>query len=103
MSLLREARRQRPISTGKVPEICVLYPDGDIVCNLLEQNNFSLNLHWACYHSKLYNFELAGITFGIVGCAVGSSYALEIISITVQKWLSTRAAKPENGTLYLDP
>lgn len=75
-SLLREARRQRSISIGKVPEICVLDPDGDIVRNLLEQNRCSLNPHWACYHSKLYDFELDGITFGIVGCAVGSSYAV---------------------------
>lgn len=75
-NLLREARRQRSIPVGKVPEICVLDPDGDIVRNLLEQNKCSLNPYWACYHSKLYNFELDGITFGIVGCAVGSPYAV---------------------------
>jgi len=75
-SLLREARRQRSIPAGKIPEICVLDPDGDIVRNLLEQNKCSLNPHWACYHSKLYDFELDGITFGIVGCAVGSSFAV---------------------------
>ena len=76
--LLREARRQRSISAGGVPEICVLDPDGDIVRNLLEQNKCSLNPRWACYHSKLYNFELDGITIGIVACAVGSSYAVLI-------------------------
>ncbi|OGW91679.1 MAG: uridine phosphorylase [Omnitrophica bacterium RIFCSPHIGHO2_12_FULL_44_12] len=75
-NLLREARRQRSIPIGKVPEICVLDPDGDIVRNLLTQNKCSLNPHWACYHSKLYNFELDGIIFGIVGCAVGSSFAV---------------------------
>lgn len=75
-NLLREARRQRAIPSGKVPEICVLDPDGDIVSNLLKQSKCFLNLHWACYHSKLYDFELEGITFGIVGCAVGSSFAV---------------------------
>ncbi len=75
-NLLREARRQQNIPDGKIPEICVLDPDGDIVSNLLEQNKCSLNPHWACYHSKLYNFELEGIAMGIVGYAVGSSFAV---------------------------
>jgi uridine phosphorylase len=75
-NLLREVCRQRSITAGKIPEICILDPDGDIVNNLLKQNKCSLNPHWACYHTKLYNFELDGIIMGIVGCAVGSSFAV---------------------------
>ena len=75
-NLLREARRQRRIPSGKVPEICVLDPDGDILRNLLEQNKCVENPYWACYHSKLYNLDLDGITVGVVGCAVGASYAV---------------------------
>ena len=33
-NLLREARRQKRIARGKVPEICVLDPDGDLVRHL---------------------------------------------------------------------
>jgi hypothetical protein len=33
-NLLREARRQKGIAKGKVPEICVLDPDGDLVRHL---------------------------------------------------------------------
>jgi uridine phosphorylase len=75
-SLLREARRQRSIPTGKIPKVCILDPDGDIVRNLLEQNKCSLNPYWACYHTRLYNFELEGITFGIIRYVVGSSFAV---------------------------
>jgi len=75
-SLLREARRQRSIPEGKIPEICVLDPDGDIVRNLLGQKKCSLNPHWACYHTILYNFEIDGMTMGIIGYAVGSSFAV---------------------------
>lgn len=75
-NLLREARRQKSIPTGNVPEICILDPDGDIVRNLRAQGKCSLNPYWACYHSKLYNFELDGLTFGIVGSVVGSAYAV---------------------------
>lgn len=76
-NLLREARRQRNLSSDSVPRICVLDPDGDIVRNLLKAGNCSLNSHWACYHSQMYNFELNdSTTIGIVGCVVGSSYAV---------------------------
>ena len=30
-NLLREARRQKALGQAKIPEICVLDPDGDIV------------------------------------------------------------------------
>lgn len=33
-SLLREARRQKGLADGAVPEICVLDPDGDLVSHL---------------------------------------------------------------------
>lgn len=31
---------------------------------------------WACYHTELSTFALAGKTVGIVGCAVGAPYAV---------------------------
>src|SRR3972149_4835835 len=75
-NLLREARRQKSIPGGKIPEICVLDPDGDIVQNLLETGQAQINPHWACYHTRLYNFVYEGIEFGIVGWAVGASFAV---------------------------
>jgi uridine phosphorylase len=95
-NLLREARRQRSIPIGKIPDICVLDPDGDIVRNLLEQDRCSLNPNWACYHTKLYNFELEGMTLGIVGYAVGSSFAVlvaeELIASGCQFLMSITSA-----------
>jgi len=75
-NLLREAKRQKAIPEGSLPKICILDPDGDIVQNLLETGLAHPNLHWACYHTRLYNFKYAGIEFGIVGCAVGASFAV---------------------------
>lgn len=31
---------------------------------------------WVCYHTDLYVFEEGGLTLGVVGCAVGSSFAV---------------------------
>lgn len=75
-NLLREAHRQKDIPHGPVPGVCVLDPDGDIVRYLLATDRTTLNPYWACYHTQMYNFEQGGIEFGIVGCAVGSSFAV---------------------------
>lgn len=75
-NLLREARRQKNIPEGQIPPICILDPDGDIVKNLVDTRRAKVNPYWACYHTRLYNFEYEGIEFGIVGCAVGASFAV---------------------------
>jgi uridine phosphorylase len=75
-SLLREARRQKGLEEASVPEVCVLDPDGDIVRHLRATEQARRDPAWACYHSDLYRFEHSGRAYGIVGCAVGASYAV---------------------------
>lgn len=75
-NLLREARRQKNITQGHVPSICILDPDGDILSYLKTNGIATFNNHWACYHTKLYDFEYQGIRFGIIGSAVGASFAV---------------------------
>ena len=74
-NLLREARRQKDLRDCSVPRICVLDPDGDIV-RYLKKNSAKLSSCWACYHSDLYTARYKDIDFGIIGCAVGASYAV---------------------------
>ena len=75
-NLLREARRQKALSDIPVPEICVLDPDGDILRALLRMERARLSPSWSCYHTELYEFEQEGERFGIIGCAVGASFAV---------------------------
>jgi uridine phosphorylase len=35
-----------------------------------------LSRHWACYHTELCLFDLDGECLGVVGCAVGASFAV---------------------------
>jgi hypothetical protein len=77
-NLLREARRQKQITASRIPDICVLDPDGDIVRSLIARGETRLEPGWACYHTQLYSFSRNGIDFGIVGCAVGAPYAVLI-------------------------
>lgn len=74
-ALLREARRQKSIPAGSVPEICLLDPDGDLFRHL-KDSGARRNPHWACYHTELYELEIADETVGVIGCAVGSSFAV---------------------------
>ena len=75
-SLLREARRQKSLIDLPTARVCILDPDGDIVRRLKADGRARLDPAWACYHSELYRFEAAGQEFGIVGCAVGASFAV---------------------------
>lgn len=75
-NLLREARRQKGLPPTDVPEICLLDPDGDILRALRHDGRAHLSPGWACYHTELYEFEVQGVRCGIIGCAVGASFAV---------------------------
>ena len=75
-ALLREARRQKGIPIGPVPDICILDPDGDIVRHLLAADRARRLPAWACYHTDLHVFEHEGLDYGIIGCAVGAAFAV---------------------------
>ncbi len=75
-SLLKEARRQKELPDQPVPEVCILDPDGDIVRHLVSTNRAEKDKTWPGYHTDLYRFERNGKEIGIIGCAVGSSFAV---------------------------
>jgi uridine phosphorylase len=106
LTVLREARRQRQLPGLHVPPVCVLDPDGDIVRWLKRTETGTLSETWACYHSELYEVDLAGERVGVVGCAVGAPYAVLVaeqmfvsgcevlFSITSAGRIGTRATPP---------
>ena len=75
-ALLREARRQKGLPIAKVPALCILDPDGDLVRRLRNSGQAKLSENWPCYHTDLYEFPLAGEPAAIVGCAVGAPFAV---------------------------
>jgi uridine phosphorylase len=85
-NLLREARRQKQIPECNVPTICLLDPDGDILDYLLRNKKATINRCWACYHTRLYTFNLHGCEVGIVGSVVGVLIA-EQLFVSGCQWL----------------
>lgn len=75
-NLLREGRRQRGRPDIPVPAVCLLDPDGDIVRHLIATGRATEHPGWACYHTTLWTFDLDGVDIGVVGCAVGASFAV---------------------------
>jgi len=75
-SLLREARRQKGAEAVAVPKVCLLDPDGDIVRQLRADGRARRHEGWVCYHTDMWVFDLDGHEIGVVGCAVGASFAV---------------------------
>lgn len=75
-NLLREARRQKNIPARNIPEICLLDPDGDIIKYAMKSGIAEPDQYWACYHTDLYRVKIKDETVGIIGNAVGSSFAV---------------------------
>jgi hypothetical protein len=61
---------------GAVPEVCLLDPDGDVVRVLQQTGRGRRSETWACYHTDLWQSEVAGIPVGVVGNAVGAPFAV---------------------------
>ena len=105
-NLLREARRQKGLAKAAVPETCLLDPDGDILRALRRAGRAAPSPDWACYHTELFEFDDAGQRFGIIGCAVGASFAVllaeELFASGCRLLLSMTSAgqiapPPQNG------
>ena len=75
-NLLREGRRQRGRPHVAVPAVCLLDPDGDVVRHLIVTGLATEHPGWACYHTTLWTFDLDGTEVGVIGCAVGASFAV---------------------------
>lgn len=75
-NMLREARRQKRIEGTRVPAVCVLDPDGDLVRQLERDGRTRLDPDWPCYHTDLHRFRDGELDIGIVGRAVGAPFAV---------------------------
>ncbi len=76
-ALIREARRQKSLPARNVPPICLLDPDGDLSRHL-QRTGARKHDGWACYHTEMYELDLPTATIGVIGCAVGASFAVLI-------------------------
>ncbi len=74
--MLQESRKQKRLDNSPVPPICLLDPDGDIVNHVQYLRGARKSRSWACFHTELWEWEEDGLHFGVVGRAVGASFAV---------------------------
>ncbi len=106
-NLLKQARRQKALPFGEVPKICVLDPDGDLSSYIREFSLGKRDPYWACYHTDLYNIEIERLSVGVIGRAVGASFAVlvaeELFASGCRLLISVTSAgqiKPAHKTPY---
>lgn len=103
--LLREARRQRRLPEGRVPAVCLLDPDGDIVRWLQQSGAGRWSECWACYHTQLWQTEVEGVPVGVVGNAVGAPFAVlvaeELVASGCELVVSITSSGQLDATLTL--
>jgi uridine phosphorylase len=75
-NMLREARRQKELAGGDVPDVCVVDPDGDIVDHVRQRFAATRCPHWACYHTRMWEWTADGLRCGIIGRVVGGSFSV---------------------------
>ncbi len=56
--------------------MCLLDPDGDIVRHLQASGRGQQHPGWACYHTDMWTADVDGLLIGVVGMAVGASFAV---------------------------
>ena len=104
-SLLREARRQRGLTDGVVPGVCLLDPDGDVVRSLQSAGHGRRCDSWSCYHTDLWETEVGDRTIGVVGNAVGAPFAVlvaeELFACGCRLLVSVTSAGQLDPTLVL--
>jgi purine-nucleoside phosphorylase len=98
-NLLREAKRQKNLPNCNVPSVCLLDPDGDILDYLVRTRQAEISKCWACYHTKLYTFSLGEFRIGIIGCAVGASFAVLIAEQLFVSGCDTLISVTSSGTI----
>lgn len=75
-NMLRVAMRQKGLEAGNVPPLCILDPDGDLVAFVRARRAAVRCAHWGCFHTEMWEWWENGRRYGVVGCAVGSSFAV---------------------------
>lgn len=76
--LLAAVRARNGIEAARLPSICVLDFDGDLLDALKADGTTSRSQHWACFHTALETLRIDGVEVGIVDRTIGGPYAVLI-------------------------
>lgn len=76
--LMDDVRQSRGVAPGPVPDICILEFDGDLTDWLVREGKAAPCPQWACFHTTMWEINLAGERCGIIARTIGGPYAVLI-------------------------
>ncbi len=74
--LVEAVRTERGLGSTIVPSVCLLDFDGDLTDWLVGIGIARLYPTWACFHTKMYSFEVDDMECGIIARTIGGPYAV---------------------------
>ncbi|MEJ1929493.1 nucleoside phosphorylase [Nostoc sp. NIES-2111] len=74
--LMESVRSLRKLDEQAAPQLCFLEFDGDLTDWLVAQGKAHEDPAWACFHTKMYCLELAGLRCGVIPRTIGGPYAV---------------------------
>lgn len=75
-ALLAAVRARNGREASRLPSICVLDFDGDLLDALKADGATSRSEHWACFHTAMETLCIDGVEVGIVDRTIGGPYAV---------------------------
>lgn len=76
--LMDSVRGLRGLPSQPLPPLCILEFDGDLTDWLIQQSLVHEEPHWACFHTRMFAAEFAGLRTGIIPRTIGGPYAVLI-------------------------
>jgi uridine phosphorylase len=76
VNLLDGARRQKGLPESRCPAACLLDMDGELVERLVTSGRAAADPTWACFHTKLFRWNVDGAELGVIGGTVGAPFAV---------------------------
>jgi uridine phosphorylase len=77
-ALMDDVRQLRALDNVPAPAVCFLEFDGDLTDWLVEQQIAREVKSWACFHTRMFSLELAGVQCGLIARTIGGPYAVLI-------------------------
>ena len=75
-ALVAAVRAERGLLNEPSPEICVLDFDGDLTDSLVAGGTAQPFPGWACFHTRMFQFDVDGATCGLIARTIGGPYAV---------------------------
>jgi uridine phosphorylase len=75
-NLLDGARRQKRLPASRCPAACLLDMDGELVERLVASGRATADPTWACFHTRLFQWNAGGVEFGVIAGTVGAPFAV---------------------------